>query len=267
LTALLQKEMHTASPFFATVPKDPNEMLVPAINGTTSVLKAAMKYNVTRVVVTSSVASIIEPIEAGKRYSPEDWSNTELQTTYGKSKTLAEKAAWEVLNGSKTELCVMNPGFILGPTLYSDSSLIAGFESGDQITQIMQGKMSLVPAMQTAPVDVRDVAEAHVRALTKPGAAGKRFICCASEPMWFKDIQTTFAKIAGVKPAANVPSWLFFFLQFVMPKAKNFRPRLDKEYGLDNSQTKEILDFKFTPLESTAEEMINDFKALGVASE
>jgi dihydroflavonol-4-reductase len=257
--------LQTASQFLNSEPKNPDDLLIPAIRGTTSVLKAARKYNVKRVVLTSSISAIIEPMES-KTYTPEDWSNPAMQTsTYGKSKTLAEKAAWDILKDSTTELTVMNPGFLLGPTLYSDGSLLTGFESGDMIAKIITGNMGAVPEIQLAPVDVRDVAEAHVRALWTPAAAGKRLIC-ASKGVWFKDLHAAFAMLAGVKPAKNIPHPIFVCIGCFSPEAKAVRPWLRKEFACDDSRTKEILDMSFTPLEVYAQDMVKDLNALGATA-
>jgi len=257
--------LHTASPFMNSEPKNPDGLLIPAVRGTTSLLKAASKYNVKRVVLTSSISAVIEPMES-KTYTPEDWSNPSMQTsTYGKSKTLAEKAAWEVLEKSSTELTVMNPGFLLGPTLYNDVSILTGFESGEMIAKIITGNMSAVPEIQLAPVDVRDVAEAHVRALWTPAAAGKRLIC-AGKGVWFKDIHAAFAMPAGVKPAKNIPHRIFMCIGCFNPAAKAVRPWLRKEFACDDSRTKKILDMSFTPLEVFAEDMVKDLNALGAGA-
>jgi len=110
--------------------------------------------------------------------------------------------------------------------------------------------------------DVRDVAEAHIRALTNPKAPGQRFIC-SQKPMWFKDIHAKFAKVAGGKGASTVPTWLFWFLQLWLPEAKNVRRGLDKEWGTDASQTNEILNFQFIPEETTVKEMVGDLAQIG----
>jgi len=255
--------LHTASPYFATEPKDPNDYIKPAVEGTTCVVKAAVKHNVKRVVVTSSVAAVWDPLQDGKTYTPADWSDPALQGSYGKSKTLAEKAAWRSVEGSQTELCTVNPMFIVGPTLYSDASLIGGFESGALITKICTGKMSLTPKMMMGITDVRDVATVHVQALACPAAAGKRFLC-TNKPEWFSEVQAKFATPAGVRSASNLPSCCFCFLQICLPEAKAMKKNLGKRYDVDARQTNEVLNFQFIPEEETAREMVEDLVVLGV---
>jgi len=254
--------LHTASPFFTTEPKDPNDMLKPAIEGTTCVLKAAVKSGVKRAVVTSSIFAIWEPIVNGKAYSPSDWSNPEVQGTYGKSKTLAEKAAWETVKGSKTELCTANPTWIIGPTLYTDPALLDGFESGSMIKKIATGNMGMVPGLMFALTDVRDVAKAHVLALTNTNAKDKRFIL-SNKTQWFQEIQTKFARHLGAKPAGKVPSCCFPCLALVLPEAKEFKKSLDKAFEVDAKKTSEILEFRGMDEEATIKDMVSDFIALG----
>jgi len=255
--------LHTASPFFGTEPENPDDMLKPAIHGTTCVVKAAVNNGVKRIVVTSSFFAIWEPVIDGKTYTPADWSDPDVQATYGKSKTLAEKAAWEAVKGSKTELSVVNPMFITGPTLYTDKSPISGFESGSIVTKICTGNLGMVPNIMMALTDVRDVAKAHLFAMTKPGAGGKRFIC-SKEPHWFQEIQSKFARVAGVKAAGKVPSCCFGCLVLCLPEAKGVKKGLDKSFKVDAKQTEDTLGFKFRDEAVTVQEMCDDFARLGV---
>jgi dihydroflavonol-4-reductase len=138
--------VHTASPFPLDNPKDENVLIHPAVEGTLAVMRAAHKHKVKRVVITSSVAAVMfkKPENVKDLYDEEDWSDVEACSPYEKSKTLAEKAAWEFLNGlpesERFELVTINPVLILGP------SLIAGdFTSASIITQLMSGKYPGMP--------------------------------------------------------------------------------------------------------------------------
>jgi dihydroflavonol-4-reductase len=254
--------MHTASPFFAKEPKNPEDMLKPAIEGTTNVVNAAVSARVKRIVVTSSVAAIMDPIIDGKNYTAQDWSDPELQSTYSKSKTLAEKKARECVGGSGTELCTVNPSFVLGPTLYSDSSLISGFESGNVVTKMVTGNMGAVPKMWFGVCDVRDVAEAHLRALTT-GPPGGRYMV-SNKNMIMKSLQGQFATLAGVKPASEVPSCCFSCLALFLPEAKGLKKALDKKWDVDASETNKVLEFQFIEEGTTIKDMVEDFKQLGI---
>ncbi len=160
--------VHTASPFPSANPKDENELIKPAVEGTLSVMRAANKHKVKRVVITSSIASMMMG-HLDKILTEEDWSILTECPAYEKSKTMAEKAAWEYLDTlpehEKFELATINPSLILGPPLVPGD-----FTSGEVIKKIMSGKFPGVPVIQFPFVDVRDVAIAHYKALTVPEA-------------------------------------------------------------------------------------------------
>ena len=140
--------VHTASPFPLSAPKNEDDLIKPAVEGTLSVMRAALKNKVKRVVVTSSIASIIEHIPENTKdvYSEEDWSEVKACGPYSKSKTLAEKAAWDFLQdlpeSERFELVVINPSFILGPTL-----IPGDFSSAEIISKIMKGKFPGMPVI------------------------------------------------------------------------------------------------------------------------
>jgi len=169
--------VHTASPFPDTVPKDENVVIKPAVEGTLAVMRAAHKHKVKRVVITSSVAAILMHTHAGKKdsYNEADWSELEACQPYEKSKTLAEKAAWDFLEAlpsdEKFELVTINPSLILGPSLVSSD-----FTSGVILQKIMGGKFPGMPRIMYPVVDVRDCAKAHLQAIKVEEAKNKRFI-------------------------------------------------------------------------------------------
>ncbi|KQN73763.1 aldehyde reductase [Devosia sp. Leaf64] len=170
---------HTASPFVLEIPKDPNELIRPAVDGTRRAIEAALRAQVERVVLTSSIAAIQYGHEDYARVLTEaDWTNVESLKTgaYAKSKTLAEKAAWELMDkaGRHDDLAVINPAAILGPLLDEDPGTSAAL-----VSRLLDGKLPAVPKLGMSIVDVRDVAALHVDAMTNPAAAGQR--CIASE--------------------------------------------------------------------------------------
>lgn len=169
--------MHVASPFPLKPPRDPQELIRPAKEGTLRVLRAADTAGVERAVLTSSTIAVIYPSEdtPPRIYDESDWTDPARKdvSAYGASKTLAERAAWDFVEGlgRKSSLAVINPGLVLGPALDSDLS------SSHQIFKTMaSGAYPAVPGVGYPIVDVRDVAEAHVLALTAPGAGGERII-------------------------------------------------------------------------------------------
>lgn len=155
--------VHTASPFPLSFPDDENVLIKPAVEGTLAALRAAHKYKVKRVVVTSSIAAIYarKPEDMKDVLNESDWSDPSAADDYEKSKTLAEKAAWDyVLNlpeSERFELIVINPALIFGP------SLITGdFSSATLISDILRCKYPGTPKIMMPIVDVRDVAHAHL---------------------------------------------------------------------------------------------------------
>ena len=180
--------LHVASPFPITAPKHKDDLIRPAVDGTLRVLKAAAaEACVRRVVLTSSVASITEgrsPAELKDRtFSEEDWSDLESGriAAYPESKTRAERAAWEFIKsgqpeGRGLELATINPSFIVGPMIRRSPC-----SSVEVVQNLMERKFSIIPDVNLWCVDVRDVAEAHVRAMVLPAAAGKRFLLSTRE--------------------------------------------------------------------------------------
>src|SRR5271166_196992 len=180
--------LHVASPFPPTVPKHENELIVPAREGALRVLRAARDVGVKRVVLTSSFAAI------GYGHPPQNAPFDETNWTdpnaadvapYTKSKTLAERAAWDFMakEGGGLELSVVNPVGVFGPVLgpdYSTSILL--------VQRLMDGAMPGVPRLYFGVVDVRDVAGLHIRAMTHPAAKGERFLAVAGDFMSMAEI-------------------------------------------------------------------------------
>jgi len=189
--------MHVASPFPIRAPRDEQELIRPAVQGTTSVLKACFKHHVKHVVVTSSIASVMS---GGASYKPEyteaDWADTNTIPAYNKSKTFAERAAWNYYHSldpkERFKLTTILPGLVFGPAFVTTD-----FSSGDLIRQLMTGELPALPRMHCGMVDVRDVAAAHVAALDCPTSDGQRYMCCADDHLWMTDISDLLVKEFG----------------------------------------------------------------------
>lgn len=202
--------MHVASPLPLAQPKDRNALIPTARDGALRVLRAAK--NVERIVMTSSVAAMMyrpgrPPIISVRE---DDWSDPAWKTlsAYVVSKTEAEKAAWTLAaeEGFKDRLCVVNPGFVLGPTL--DDDIGASLEV---IRMVMTGAYPVVPPVSYPVVDVRDVATLHVKALETPEAGGRRLIC-AAETLSFQEmakvLKEAFRDRAKKIPDRELPAYL-----------------------------------------------------------
>jgi len=205
---------HVASPIPPAQPKDPDELVVPAREGTLRVLRAARDAGARRVVLTSSFAAIGYTPKPSAEFTEDDWTDPDMPglQPYPRSKTIAERAAWDFMNsegaGSEnggTELVVINPTFILGPPLTSatGSSLYL-------IKAMFGGTMSVAPRHRFGIADVRDVADLHIRAMAAPAAAGKRFIGVSDHPaMSYLELaeilRRRFGPLAAKVPTEEAP--------------------------------------------------------------
>jgi nucleoside-diphosphate-sugar epimerase len=172
---------HVASPIPSAQPKDPDELIVPARQGTVRVLQAARDAGARRVVLTSSFAAVGYSPKAVRDYTEADWTDPDTPglPPYPRSKTIAERAAWDFIGAEvgDTELVVVNPTFIAGPSLVAVlRSTLSGFKA------IIEGTMPALPRQRFGVVDVRDVADAHIRAMATPAAAGRRYLLLADGP-------------------------------------------------------------------------------------
>jgi nucleoside-diphosphate-sugar epimerase len=163
---------HLASPIPFGQPEDPDELIVPARDGALRVLRAARDAGARRVVLTSSFAAIGYTPKPGAEFTEADWTDPDTPglAPYPRSKAIAERAAWDLMehDGGDTELVVINPTFILGPTLTTElgSSLLLTMA-------MLDGTMSVVPRQRFGVADVRDVADLHMRAMAAPGGRGE----------------------------------------------------------------------------------------------
>jgi len=239
--------LHVASPIPVAVPKDENELIVPAREGALRVLRAAKAAGVKRVVLTSSFAAI------GYGQKPQDapfnetsWTdiNGYGATPYIKSKTIAERAAWDfVAKEGGPELAVVNPVAVLGPVLgpdYSPSIMI--------VQRMMDGAIPGCPQRWFGVVDVRDVADLHLRAMTHPAARGERFLCTGGDFMSMLEIAKVLKArmgAAGAKvPARQLPNWLVRLAALRDPALKQLVPELGKRKNGTNAKARGLLGWQ-----------------------
>ena len=239
--------LHVASPFPATIPKDANELIRPARDGTLRVLRAARDAGVTRVVLTSSSAAIAyghPPQEAP--FDETNWTRVEDPSVapYQKSKTLAERAAWDFIarEGGALELCSVNPVGIFGPVLGSD------FASSIMIIQyLLEGRLPAVPQLSFNMVDVRDVAELHLRAMTHPAAKGERFLAVAGECMAMLDIARLLKERLGGAakkvPTRQMPNWLLRCAALFDRNVRGIVPELGNIRRTTGAKARRVFDW------------------------
>lgn len=223
--------LHVASPVPIKLPKHEDDIIKPAKEGTLRVLKACIENNVERLVLTSSIAAICYGhYQRDKIYTETDWSNIDGPNVvaYPKSKTIAERAAWDYLNdqNSSLEMVAVNPCVVLGPALEKDFG-----SSLEIVRKIMAGEMPGTPRIGWPIVDVRDVAEMEILAMTNPKAPGNRYIC-ANETMWMSEIsQVLKENFPAYKQKISIrtlPNWLVRLSSVFDSTIKSILTELDK---------------------------------------
>lgn len=237
--------LHVASPFPPAVPKDENELIVPAREGALRVLRAARDGRVRRVVLTSSYAAIGYGTQGRSTpFTEEDWTDPDGPDVqpYVKSKTLAERAAWDFIarEGGGLELSVVNPVGVFGPVLgpdYSTSILL--------VQRLMDGALPGCPRLWFGCVDVRDVADLHIRAMTSPAAGGERFLAVAGDFLSMREIAGALKAGLGAEaarvPTRELPNWLVRIVALFDPAAKQLLPELGKRRNASNAKARALL--------------------------
>ena len=246
--------LHVASPYVTTEPKDENELIKPAVQGTLRALKAAKKAGVKRIVVTSSMVSMLGDVNGSININQDSWSNVNAKhaSAYLKSKTLAEKSAWDFINGqegeSKLELVVVNPGPVYGPTL---SGNLSG-ESMSMFKNIISGKIPLLPKAAINMSDVRDIATIHVKALENENANGKRFIVATEKAHAFVELAEILKSNGYNKVSTKkAPNFLLKIMANFSNDLKGMRPFIGNTFNGDISETTKIFNWKPIPLKKT----------------
>jgi nucleoside-diphosphate-sugar epimerase len=224
--------LHVASPLPSHVPKHEDELIVPAREGTLRVLRAARDAGVRRVVLTSSFTAIGygHPPRQGP-FDETDWTDPngyDVQP-YAKSKTLAERAAWNFVarEGGDLELAVVNPVMVAGPVLGPDYSA-----SIELVRRLMEGAVPGCPRLSFGIVDVRDIADLHIRAMTDPAAKGERFLGVSGDFMSIREVAGVLKDRLGTAarrvPTREVPNWMVRVVALFEPMARQILPELGK---------------------------------------
>jgi nucleoside-diphosphate-sugar epimerase len=236
--------LHVASPFPMGLPRHEDDLIVPAREGALRVLRASRDAGVKRVVLTSSFAAI------GYGHPPQtapfdetSWTDPTAEVSaYVKSKTLAERAAWDFIarEGGRLELSVVNPVGVLGPVLSPDYSTSIAL-----VQRLMDGALPGCPRLWFGIVDVRDVGDLHVRAMTDPRANGERFLAIAGDFVSMRDIALILKKRIGAAarkvPTWQLPNWLVRLAALRDPGVKQILPELGKRKNATNAKARRLL--------------------------
>jgi len=246
--------LHIASPFVVKVPKDENELIQPAVEGTIRALNAAKKAGVKRVVLTSSTVAMHGGQSGFIKINQDSWTdlNGKNVTAYFKSKTLAEKSAWDFINSqteeNKLELVVINPGPIYGPTMTGNLAT----EAMDFFKKLITGQVPMLPRAYSVMSDVRDVAIIHVAALENEKANAKRFIVTSERPHSIQEIAQILKSKGYNKVSTKLaPTFLLRFMAKFNPEAKGMLPFIGNTIHADINDTMQTFNWKPISFEKT----------------
>jgi nucleoside-diphosphate-sugar epimerase len=244
--------LHVASPIPFKAPKHEDEIIRPAVDGTKRVLRAAAKAGVKRVVYTSSLDTVTQnSATADRMRTDDDWSDLAQSSAYGKSKILAEKAAWELSKELGLEVSVVLPGAIIGPQL---QATVTKDSTSDLVRRILAGGMPAIPPISLGFSDVRDLATAHRLAMEVPAAAGNRYICAAG-PLWLSDVAEILKAEYGPKgykiSTRSVPAWVIRAMALLNDEAKLAASQFGANYHVTAEKAGRDLGWVQRPVKQT----------------
>jgi len=260
--------LHVASPLGVSEPKDPNILIIPARDGAKRAVGAAIKHGVKRVVMTSSVAATSHDPGAGDSIADETvWTDPSAKgvSAYSQSKTLAERAAWDLIaaSGGKTNLATVNPALVLAPVLSNDYS-----ESVQVVERLMTGRVPGLPRLGFNIVDARDVADLHIRAMTAPEAAGQRFIA-AGQYAWMSDLAAILRDHlrpeAAKVPTRKVPDFVLHLAALFDKDLGAVVGGLGKKQDFTSAKAQKLLGWKPRPIEETVLDTARSLITAGIA--
>lgn len=245
--------LHVASPLGGGAVKDRDALIAPARDGTLRVLRAAAKAGVKRVVMTSAAAAARPPLTSDRASDETVWSDPQDPQfdAYRVSKILAERAAWDFVSseGKSTLLTTILPGAVFGPIRDAEN-----LGSVQIIQGMLRGRPGALPRLGFWIVDVRDLADLHIRAMTADAAAGQRFIA-AGEFMWMEDMAKTLRAQLGEKGAKvstrRLPDFVVRLLLPFMANLRSLAPLLGRRFPLNTDKSRKVLAFAPRPAATT----------------
>jgi len=259
--------LHVASPLGAAEPKDPDVLIKPAREGARRAVSAAIRAGVKRVVLTSSVAATSQRTGGDTTSDEMVWTDlTDPKVgAYARSKTLAERTAWDLIGeaGGRTTLATVNPALVIGPVLSNDFS-----DSVQVIERLLTGRMPGLPRLGFNIVDVRDVADLHIRAMIAPAAAGQRFIA-AGRHAWMADLaailRANLGEAAARVPTRKAPDIAVRFASLFDKDLQFVTPSLGLRRDFTSAKAQELLGWRPRALEETVLDCASSLVALGKA--
>jgi dihydroflavonol-4-reductase len=249
--------LHVASPFTTTKPKDPDELIRPAVQGATRAINAALDADVERVILTSAGATVqFAPAPRDHVFTAADWTPLDRRglNAYTVSKVQAERAAWDLADrrGVRERLAVINPGAVIGPLLSNDPGT-----SVTAIQQIMAGALPMIPDLRLPWVHVQDIAEAHIEAMTSETASGNRTIV-ATDPFSLIDVAAVLRErlpeASGKMPTRAMPTWLTWVASVFEPQLRDNRWLIGSTQRFEHEPAEALLGHPLRSIPDTIEE-------------
>ncbi|WP_458248757.1 SDR family oxidoreductase [Streptomyces sp. MAI_2237] len=261
--------LHVASPTLRRTPADDDALIVPAREGVVRVLRAARDAGVRRVVLTSAFGAVgIGHPRRSTPFTEEDWTDVDADIPpYQRSKTLSERAAWQFVEdeGGGLELAAVHPVGVLGPLLGPDDP-----PSLRLVRRMLEGRVPACPPFAMGYVDVRDVADLHLRAMTDPLAAGERFLAVAGPSLSVVEIarilRARLGDRAAKAPTRELPVWLARGLGVLNPELRLLRHQLGRDLGATSAKAERLLGWRARPIEDTVAETAESLLAHGVGA-
>jgi nucleoside-diphosphate-sugar epimerase len=255
--------LHVASPIGTDMPSDPQELIVPAREGALRALHAAAKAGVKRVVLTSSVAAAAGP---GDDITTDEtvWTDADDSDAYRQSKLQAERAAWDFVAAHPgLELVTVNPSMVIGPVLTAEN-----MGSVQVVWRVLAGKLPGIPKLGFPLVDVRDVVDLHLRAMTMPEAKGERFIA-STQFLWMSEIAAILRQELGPRapkvPKRNVPSVVIRLMSVFDRSLRRVTPNLGRKRSFSSAKAQRVLGWAPRPVERSVVDCAESLIAKGAA--
>ena len=252
--------LHIASPFINGLPDHEDELIKPALTGTQRILKlSATNPQIKKIIITSSFAAVGDTFNGQTVFNESDWSdpNNNKISAYNKSKTLAEKSAWDFMESNPSfKLTVINPVGVIGPMLSDDIGTSNLF-----VKKILDGSTPGNPGLHIGFVDVRDVARAHVDSIKNEKSNNKRIILSKDE-IWVSELSEILRNLGYKAPKRNIPKWLISVLSVFDKQLGGLIPMIGKVRNIESSIFSEVFDWELISIEESAKVTAEQLKSM-----
>ena len=252
--------LHIASPFINGLPDHEDDLIKPALTGTQRILKLSAKNpQIKKIIITSSFAAVGDTFNGQTVFNESDWSdpNNNKISAYNKSKTLAEKSAWDFMESNPSfKLTVINPVGVIGPMLSDDIGISNLF-----VKKILDGSTPGNPGLHIGFVDVRDVARAHVDSIKNEKSNNKRIILSKDE-IWVSELSEILRNLGYKAPKRNIPKWLISVLSLFDKQLGGLIPMIGKVRNIESSIFSEVFDWELISIEESAKVTAEQLKSM-----